>query len=83
MNSNELISLVNSFLQPATTAFMVLIPSITVLYILAQAFLWYTQDEQQHQQEPFGKKVKRAIIIAVVAFSITAILKIFGINVSS
>ena len=80
MDGNALVSLVKSFLDPATTAGMLIIPSAGVLYIIVQSLKWYASDEQEQQQNPIGKKIKKAIFVAVILFSLTAILRIFGIN---
>ena len=81
MDGDALVRLVKSFLDPATTAGMLIIPSAGVLYIIVQSLKWYASDEQEQQQNPIGKKIKKALILMVVLFSLTAILKIFGINV--
>lgn len=81
MDGDALVSLVKSFLDPATTAGMIIVPSACVVYCIVQVIKWYAADEQEQQQNPIGKKIKKAVFIAVVLFSLTAILKIFGINV--
>ena len=81
MDGNALVSLVKSFLDPAITAGMLIIPSACVVYCIVQAIIWYASDGQEQQQNPLGKKLKKAIFIAVVLFSLTAILKIFGISI--
>lgn len=80
MDSKELVKLVNSYLGPATTALMLIIPSAAVVYVGVQVLKWYASDEQTQQQNPISKKIKNAILIAVVMFSLTAILKIFGVK---
>ena len=80
MDGTALVTLVKSFLDPATTAGMLIIPSACVVYCIVQAIKWYASDEQDQQQNPIGKKIKKAIFVAVVLFSLTAILRIFGIN---
>lgn len=80
MDGNALIELVNSFLNPATTAMLVIIPTACVLYCLVCGVKWYASDEQTQQQNPISKKIKNAVVLAVVLFSLTAILKIFGIS---
>ena len=80
MDGNALVALVKSFLDPATTAGMLIIPSACVVYCIVQAIKWYASDEQEQQQNPIGKKIKKAIFVAVILFSLTAILRIFGIT---
>ena len=80
MDGTALVTLVKSFLDPATTAGMLIIPSACIVYCIVQAIKWYASDEQDQQQNPIGKKIKKAIFVAVVLFSLTAILRIFGIN---
>ena len=80
MDGTALVSLVKGFLDPATTAGMLMIPSACVVYCIVQAIKWYASDEQEQQQNPIGKKLKKAIFVAVILFSLTAILRIFGIN---
>ena len=80
MDANALVSLVKSFLDPAMTAGMLIIPSACIVYCIVQAIKWYASDEQEQERNPIGKKIKKAIFVAVILFSLTAILRIFGIN---
>ena len=80
MDSNALVSLIKGYTEPLTTAALVLIPSICILYCLVEGIKWYVKGEAYQQQNPLVDKLKKAIIIAVVMFSITAILRIFGIS---
>ena len=80
MDGNALVSLVRSFLDPATTAGMLIIPSACIVYCIVQAIKWYASDEQDQERNPIGRKIKKAISVAVILFSLTAILRIFGIN---
>ena len=81
MDGTALVTLVKKFLDPATTAGMVIVPSACVVYCIVQVIKWYASDEQEQQQNTKKKKLKKAVFIAVILFSLTAILKIFGINV--
>ena len=81
MDGNALVALVKSFLDPATTAGMMIIPSACVVYCIVQTIIFYSQSPADQQQNPIEKKIKKAIAVAVVMFSLTAILKIFGISV--
>ena len=58
MDGTALVSLVKGFLDPATTAGMLIIPSACVVYCIVQAIKWYASDEQEQQQNPIGKKLK-------------------------
>lgn len=81
MNGNALVELVRSFVDPATTAIMILIPSVCVCYCGVVGLKSYTiTDEQEKQAYNVKKKIKDAVILAVVLFSLTTILKIFGIG---
>jgi hypothetical protein len=80
MDSDALISLVNSYLQPAMTAIMVIIPTACAVYCGVATLKWYAMDEREKEQHPLGPQIKRAIVVAVVMFSLTAILKIFGVQ---
>ena len=80
MDGNALIELVNSYLNPLSTALMVLIPTVCVVYCGIQVVKWYASDEQTQQQNPISRKIKTAVLIAVVMFSLSAILKIFGVQ---
>ena len=80
MNGDALVSLVKSFLDPALTALMIIIPTACLVYCAVQAVKWYASDEQTQQQNPIWGKIKKAILLAVVMFSLSAILKIFGIG---
>ncbi len=81
MDGNALVSLVKSFLDPATTAGLILIPSIFIVYMIVAGIKWYASDEQEQERNPFMKTFKKALLVAVILFSLTAILKIFGISV--
>ncbi len=80
MDGNALVELVNSFLQPAQTALMIIIPTACIVYCGIQTLKFYAMDDQEQQQNPLGPKIKKAIVIAVIMFSLTAILKIFGVQ---
>lgn len=80
MDGNALISLVKSFLDPATTAGLVLVPSIFTVYMIVEGIKYYFSDPREREQNPFMKTLTRALLVAVILFSLTAILKIFGIS---
>ena len=81
MDGNALIALVKSFLDPATTAGLVLIPSIFTVYMIVEGLKYFFYSEQEKEQHPYMKTLTRGLLVAVILFSLTAILKIFGINV--
>ena len=58
MDGDALVTLVKSFLDPATTALMIIIPSAAVVYVGVQVVKWYASDEQTQQQNPISKKIK-------------------------
>ena len=58
MDGNALVALVKSFLDPATTAGMLIIPSACVVYCIVQAIKWYASDEQEQQPEEKEQKAK-------------------------
>jgi len=80
MDGGALISLVKSFLDPATTAGLVLIPSVFIVYMIVEGIKFYFYSKQEQEQYPFMKTLTRALLVAVILFSLTAILKIFGIS---
>lgn len=80
MDEGALKSLISSYLTPLTTAALWVIPSACVLYCLVQGVRWYMSDPQEQQQQPIAKKLKTAIVLAIVLESLSAILRIFGIN---
>ncbi len=81
MDGNALVILVKSFLDPATTAGMLIIPSACVVYCIVAAIRWYAGDDRYKENNPIERTLKKAVSVAVVMFSLTAILKIFGISV--
>jgi DMSO reductase anchor subunit len=80
MDGNALIALVNSYLQPALNAIMVITPTAAAVYCGVAALKFYAMDESEQQQHPIGPTIKKAVVIAVIVFSISAILKIFGVQ---
>ena len=81
MDGNALVALVKSFLDPAATAGLMIIPSAFVVYMMVEGIKFFASDDREHDKEPFMKKLKNALLVTIILFSLTAILKIFGISV--
>ncbi len=81
MDGAALVALVKSFLDPAATAGLMIIPSAFVVYMMVEGIKFFASDQQEQEREPFMKKLKKALLVTIILFSLTAILKIFGINV--
>lgn len=71
--------LVDSFITPLTNTALWLIPTATALSCFIMFLFYIGKDEDEKQQKPFGKAVKKIIGWAVFVWCIPAILKIFGI----
>ncbi len=81
MDGDALVSLVKSFLDPAMTAGLLLVPSICIVYCIVESIKFFASGGSQDERTTIENKIKRAVFIAVILFSLTAILKIFGISV--
>lgn len=83
MDGDALVRLVKGFLDPAMTAGLILIPTIGVVYCIVESIKFFAGggDNGSQDKQSLENKIKRAIFIMIVLFSLTAILKIFGISV--
>ena len=59
MDGTALVSLVKGFLDPATTAGMLIIPSACVVYCIVQAIKWYASDEQVSSRTRSERRSRR------------------------
>lgn len=71
--------LFNKYAAPANTFLLWLIPIATGLWVVYKFLTWLPLDEEDKQRKPFFKSIKTVLYAAIVATSISAILKIFGI----
>ena len=49
--------------------------------MIVEGIKYFFYSEQEKEQHPYMKTLTRGLLVAVILFSLTAILKIFGINV--
>ncbi|MFV0380763.1 MAG: hypothetical protein ACK5KR_00790 [Breznakia sp.] len=70
----------NKFVEPLTTFLLWATPVIAGVVIMVIGILWMIKDEDEREQKPFMKQVKKIIIVAIVVESISTILKIVGIG---
>ena len=83
MDGDALVRLVKSFLDPAMTAGLILIPTVGFVYCIVEAIKFFASGGSTDPQDrtSIENKIKRALFIMIILFSLTAILKIFGISV--
>lgn len=83
MDGDALVRLVKNFLDPAMTAGLILVPTILIVYCIVESIKFFAGggDGGSQDKSSIEHKITRAIFIAIILFSLTAILKIFGISV--
>lgn len=71
--------LITSFVTPLTSFLLWAVPVIAAAACLAAYLGWVGKDEDEKEQKPIAKQLKKIIFWAVVVESISAIFKIFGL----
>ena len=62
-----------------TALLLLLVPVVAIAAALYTYIQWALKDEDERDQRPYGKSLKKIILGAVIAESITIIFKIFGL----
>ncbi|MEG1065930.1 MAG: hypothetical protein RR929_01560 [Erysipelotrichaceae bacterium] len=68
-----------AFLEPLTTFALWAIPLVTAVVILISGISWMTMEEDEKEQKPFMKQLKKILLVAVLLECVPTLLKIFGI----
>lgn len=71
--------LVDKYISPLTSFLLLLVPVVAIAAALYTYIQWALKDEDERDQRPYGKSLKKIILGAVIAESITIIFKIFGL----
>lgn len=71
--------LATSYTGPFTTFLLWAVPIICVIGCVAKYITWMGKDEDEKEQKPIGKSIKRYIFWAVIVESIASIMKVFGL----
>lgn len=78
-DGDEAYALVNSFLSPITSFLLILVPIVAAAVALWSYISWAMKDEDEREQRPYFKSLKKILIGAIIAESVTVIFKIFGL----
>ena len=71
--------LASSYIQPLTSFLLWAIPGVCVLGCLAKYVTWMGKDDDEKEQKPIEKSLKKYVFWAAVVFVIDIILKVFGL----
>lgn len=71
--------LANRYIAPITSFLLLLVPVVAAAVALYSYVQWALKDEDEREQRPYGKSLKKILIGAIIAESIAAIFKIFGL----
>lgn len=80
VNQSELENWVKGYLDPLSSALMVFVPIVFVIYALVKAVQWFKKESEGGQQMPYLSSITNGIIVAIVAMSISTIMKIFSLS---
>ena len=69
---------IQGIVQPITNVALFVIPLIAVAATLVSFAQWFALDDQEKQQRPFSKVLKRNGLALIVAESIPVVLKLIG-----
>ena len=69
---------IKSIVQPITNIALFVIPLIAVATTLISFAQWFALDDQEKQQRPFSKVLKRNGLALIIAESIPVLLKFIG-----
>lgn len=72
-------STAKGFIEPITTAALWIIPILGLCVILWQGVMWLQKDEDEKEQKPFRKTLKRDMIWIIGLELVPVLLKIFGL----
>lgn len=72
-------SLVESFMTPLTSFLLWAVPIAAIAACLASYISWAAKDDDEKEQKPVAKTIKKIIFWAVIAEMISAIFKVFGL----
>ena len=69
----------NGFLTPLSDTALWAIPLIALVVIAVSGISWLSKDEDEKEQKPFTKTVKRIVFVSILVECAPVLLKIFGI----
>lgn len=78
-NSGEAQNAASNILTPMIDFGLWIIPSVATVSIIVAGVIWLCKDEDEKENKPFTKTLKRILIVAVAIESVQVILRIFGI----
>ena len=79
-DGNAAMYLVTSFTEPFITFLLWCIPIVCIIVAIKEFLVWSAKSEREKEQEPYIRSVAKLIFAGLIAFSITAIIRIFGIS---
>lgn len=72
-------ALVEQFMTPLTSFLLWAVPIAAIAACLASYISWATKDDDEKEQKPVAKTIKKIIFWAIIAEMISAIFKVFGL----
>ncbi|MCI6272218.1 MAG: hypothetical protein MR601_04640 [Erysipelotrichaceae bacterium] len=72
-------SLAESYITPFTSFLLWAVPLVCVVGCIGKYITWMGKDDDEKEQKPIAKSIKKYIFWAVVVESIAAIMKVFGL----
>lgn len=78
-DNNEAQRLARGIITPMTTFALWATPLVAGLAAALTAVQFFSKDEEEREQKPLGRSLSKILKGAVLAMSVPAILKIFGL----
>ena len=72
-------SLAESYITPFTSFLLWAVPLVCVAGCIGKYITWMGKDDDEKEQKPIEKSIKKYVFWAVVVESIAAIMKVFGL----
>lgn len=79
-NTEEAKRLFNSIANPLTSFLLWATPFICIAACIWKYVAWAGKDEDEQEQRPIWKTIKKYIFWAIIIESLSAIMKIFGLS---
>lgn len=78
IDENAMTDLVKEFTTPITNICLIVVPIIGILACLYTGVIWFTKDEEEREQKPLGRSIKKILLLTFVLEALPALMKIFG-----
>lgn len=78
IDESAMTDLIKEFTVPITNICLIVIPILGILACLYNGVIWFTKDEEEREQKPLGRSIKKILLLTFVLEALPALLKIFG-----